>query len=219
MSQLFHPSSNTIARVSIIGGLILLGGLGLAAWLFFRSPFITRVDVPIEQPVQFRHEQHVGNLGIDCRYCHTSVENSSFAGIPPTHTCMTCHSQVWADSPMLAPVRESYQNDTPIPWVRVHDLPDFTYFNHQAHVAKGVGCETCHGRIDQMPLVSKQNTLYMSWCLECHREPERFVRPREFVFAMGYTPEEDQRTLGRRLVEEYGIASRHQLENCSLCHR
>lgn len=219
MPQIFHPSTNAFAKVSIFGAVFFIAGLALALTELFRSPYGTNVDVSIEQPVQFSHEHHVGGLGIDCRYCHAGVEVSAFADIPPTHTCMTCHSQIWADSPQLAPVRESFSTGMPIEWTRVHDLADFTYFNHQIHVNKGVGCETCHGRVDQMPLMRKENTLYMEWCLECHRAPERFIRPREEVFTMGYQPPENQLTLGRRLVQEYNIAPTDQLDDCSVCHR
>jgi len=158
----------------------------------------------------------VGGMGIDCRYCHTSVEQSSFANIPPTKTCMNCHSQIWVTSPYLEPVRASYRTDTPLRWTRVHNLPDFVYFNHSIHVKKGVGCETCHGRIDQMPGIYQANTLQMEWCLGCHRAPERYVRPREFVTTMGYVPAEPQAVLGARLVKDYDI---QKLTSCSVCHR
>jgi hypothetical protein len=169
-----------------------------------------------EQPVMFSHKHHVDGLGIDCRYCHTSVEVSSSAGIPPTHTCMSCHSQVWTEAPLLQPVRESYRTGIPLQWVRVHDLPDFVYFNHSIHVKKGIGCTSCHGRVDQMPLMRQVNTLYMGWCLECHRNPEAFVRPREEIFNSAWTPVRDQAEMGRELVQEYQIRS---LDNCSTCHR
>jgi hypothetical protein len=217
--QVFHPSTNAFSRVSIFGAVFFIAGVAWALALFFRSSFSTKVNIPVEQPVQFSHEHHVSGLGIDCQYCHTTVEISPFAGIPSTHTCMSCHSQIWIDSPALEPVRESYRTGQPIPWVRVNDLADFTYFNHQIHVAKGVGCETCHGRVDRMPLTWKAETLYMEWCLECHREPERFLRPRDQVYTMGWTPPENQLTLGRRLVQEYQIASAGYLDDCMLCHR
>jgi len=217
--QVFHPSTNAFARATIFGAVFIIAGIAWAFGIFVRSTFVTRVNVPVEQPVQFSHEHHVTGLGIDCRYCHTSAETSAFAGIPSTHTCMTCHSQIWLNSPALEPVRESYRTDEPIPWVRVNDNADFSYFNHQIHLAKGVGCETCHGRLDQMPLTWKEHTLFMEWCLDCHRAPEKYVRPREEVYTMGYTPPEDQLTMGRRLVEEYNIAPPQQLDDCSICHR
>ena len=187
---------------------------GLAA--INESPYITEVGVARTQPIPFSHKHHVGDNGIDCRYCHTSVEDSSFAGIPPTTTCMNCHTQIWADSAMLAPVRESFRTGLPIQWTRVHNLPGFVYFDHSIHVHKGIGCSTCHGRVDQMPLMWRENTLYMDWCLDCHREPERFVRPREHVFSMDYVPPADQLAIGRKLVKDYNI---EKLTSCSTCHR
>jgi Cytochrome c7 and related cytochrome c/Class III cytochrome C family len=216
MAQIFHRSTNTISRVSIFGALFLLAGLLWLIAALNRSSYATEEGVAREQPVQFSHEHHVSGLGIDCRYCHTSVETSAFAGIPPTDTCMNCHAYIWTESPYLEPVRHSYRTGIPIAWTRVHDLPDFVYFNHSIHVNKGVGCVTCHGRVDQMPLTWKASSLHMEWCLACHREPERFVRPREFVFSMDWKPAEDQLTLGKRLVEAYNIAN---LTSCSVCHR
>lgn len=216
MAQIFHPSTNTISRVTIFGGAILLVVLvaGLAA--INESPYITEVGVARTQPIAFSHKHHVGDDGIDCRYCHTSVEDSSFAGIPPTKTCMNCHTQIWADSPTLEPVRESFRTGKSIQWTRVHNLPGFVYFNHSIHIYKGVGCSTCHGRVDQMPLMWREHSLYMNWCLECHREPERFVRPRKDIFNMEYEPPKDQLALGRQLVKEYKI---QKLTSCSTCHR
>src|SRR3712207_1279699 len=174
---LFHPSTNTISRVSIFGGLFFIAALVVVAGNLNASPYLTNVDVAIEQPVPFSHEHHVSGLGIGCLYCHTSVEQSAFAGIPPTETCMTCHSQIWVNAPMLEPVRQSFATGEPLEWNRVHDLPDHVYFNHSIHVQKGVGCATCHGRVDQMPLTWKAQPMTMGWCLSCHREPERFARP------------------------------------------
>jgi Cytochrome c7 and related cytochrome c/Class III cytochrome C family len=218
MAQIFHPSTNTLSKVSIFGILfVLVGSLFLIAEIN-DSPYVTEATVPRDQPVQFSHEHHVAGLGIDCRYCHTSVEKSSFAGIPPTETCMTCHSQLWTNAEMLAPVRESYRTGKPVQWTRVHDLPGFVYFDHSIHVAKGIGCESCHGRVDRMPLMWKANTLQMGWCLDCHRHPEKNIRPRDEVFTMGYTPKENQGTLGPRLVKDYKV-NVPQLTNCSICHR
>lgn len=216
MPQIFHRSTNTYSRVSIFGAVFFLGFL---LWLFgawSRSSWATQAGVAREQPVPFSHAHHVGDVGLDCRYCHTSVEVSGFANIPPTKTCMNCHSQIWNTSPTLEPVRASFRNDRSIAWTRVHDLPDFVYFDHSIHVNKGVGCETCHGRVDKMPLTWQKASLQMEWCLECHRHPERNVRPREAVFQMGYEPPVDQETLGRQLVKEYKIQS---LTSCSTCHR
>jgi hypothetical protein len=219
MAQIFHPVANTIARVSIFGAVFFVGG---ALWLMGaveRSPYVPRQDVVREQPIPFSHRHHVAGLGIDCRYCHTSVEVAASAGMPSTKTCMTCHSQVWVDAPMLEPVRSSYAEDRSIEWARVHDLPDFVYFDHSIHVAKGVGCATCHGPVDQMPLAWRENTLNMEWCLECHREPERFIRPPEAVFDMGWEPPADageRDLLSLRLVDEHHVASK---TSCSVCHR
>jgi hypothetical protein len=219
MPQIFHPSTNTFSKASIFGAVFIIGGIAWVLLAFFRSDYVTRVNVPVEQPVLFSHRHHVSGLGIDCRYCHVTVEISQFADIPPTQTCMNCHSQIWPDAPALEPVRQSFQTGNSIPWNRIHDLADFSYFDHSIHVAKGIGCETCHGRVDDMPLMWKEQSLYMEWCLECHREPERFVRPLEQVFTMGWVPPEDQLTLGRRLVQEYDIAPPYQLIDCSVCHR
>ncbi len=216
MAQIFHPSTNTFSKVSIFGAVFFLAGL---LWLFgilIRSPYATQVDVAREQPVPFSHKHHVQEIGIDCRYCHTSVEESPFAGLPPTKTCMNCHSQIWTDSPMIAPIKESFRTKRSIAWTRVHDLPDFVYFDHSIHVRKGIGCVTCHGQIDEMPLVRRKATLQMEWCLGCHRAPERYVRPREAVFDLHWQPEEPQEILGKRLVAEYRI---HSETSCSVCHR
>ena len=216
MSQIFHRSTNTIARVSIFGAAFIVAGLlGLAAAIN-RSPWVTQAGVARKQPIQFSHERHVAGNGLDCRYCHTSVEESSFAGIPPTKTCMNCHSQIFSTSPYLEPVRQSFRSDRPIEWTRVHDLPDFVYFNHSIHVNKGVGCTTCHGQVDRMPLMWQEHSLQMEWCLDCHRHPERYVRPREAVFRVDYAPPPNQLELGTRLVSEYHI---RRLTNRSTCHR
>ena len=216
MAQIFHYSTNTIARVSIYGALILIALLGFAVGVVNMAPYVTEVNIPQPQPIPFSHMHHVGGLGLDCRYCHTSVEESSFAGLPPTATCMSCHSQIWLNSPMLEPVRASYRNDKSIEWVRVYALPDFVYFNHSIHVSKGVGCTTCHGPIADMPLTWRATSLQMEWCMDCHRQPEKYVRPREAVFNPNYQPPSNQLELGRKLVEEYKIQS---LTHCSTCHR
>jgi hypothetical protein len=219
MAQIFPRSSNVLSRMSILGGVGVLALLGVAFWGYFRSAYVTEVGVPRVQPVPFSHKHHVGDDGIDCRYCHTSVEDSAFAGVPPTKTCMNCHSQLWADSPMLEPVRESFRSGKSLEWTRVHNLPGYVYFDHSIHVRKGIGCSTCHGRVDQMPLIWRENTLYMDWCLNCHRAPEQYVRPRENVFSMDYQPPADQLALGRKLVKEYKIQSARVLTSCSTCHR
>jgi hypothetical protein len=214
--QIFHRSANTISRVSIFGGLFIIAGLLVLIAELDRTPWVTEAHVPREQPIQFSHERHVAGNGIDCRYCHTSVEDSSFAGIPPTKTCMNCHSQIFSNSPFLAPVRDSFANNTPLQWTRVHDLPDFVYFNHSIHVKKGVGCTTCHGPVDRMPLMWQEASLKMEWCLDCHRNPEKYVRPRDQVFSVDYKAPSNQDELGARLVREYQI---QKLTSCSTCHR
>jgi len=213
MAQVFHPAFNTISRVTIFGGVLVLAAVVWVSGLIYRSSYVTEAQVVRDQPVQFSHKHHVGGLGIDCRYCHSSVEDSSFAGIPPAKTCMNCHRQIWADSPVLEPVRRSFSEGTPIRWNRVHRLPGYVYFDHSIHVAKGVGCVSCHGQVDDMPLVAQQATLYMEWCLDCHRHPERAIRPREKVFDLNWHPAAGE---GARLVTEYQVQKR---TDCVDCHR
>jgi cytochrome c7-like protein/class III cytochrome C family protein len=218
VAQVFRPVANTLAVLAIasIGAIpILLIGLGYA---LTSSPYVTDQSVTKKQPVPFSHAHHVGGLGLDCRYCHASVEKTRFAEIPPTETCMTCHSQIWTNASMLAPVRESLATKVPIHWQRVHNLPDYVYFDHSIHVAKGVGCSTCHGRVDRMPLMRQAAPLTMGWCLDCHRNPASAVRPHDKVFDMNWTPPEDQIAQGRRLMTEYHIDAAH-LTDCSKCHR
>jgi len=216
MSQIFPRSANALARSSLFGVLSLVLFMGWLIFTLMRSSWATKQNEFVEQPLQFSHAHHVGGMGLDCRYCHTSVEKSSFAGIPPTKTCMNCHSQIWTTSAYLEPVRESFRTGQPLVWTRVHDLPDFVYFNHSVHVKKGVGCETCHGRIDKMAGIFQANSLQMEWCVTCHRAPEQFLRPREAVYQMGYQPAGDQLTIGRDLVKKYDVKS---LTSCSTCHR
>jgi Cytochrome c7 and related cytochrome c len=219
MPQVFPKSANPWLRAGLVSVLFLVLAAGWLIVLLQRSDLVTSAHQFVEQPVQFSHQHHAGGIGIDCRYCHTSVEVSASAGIPPTKTCINCHSQIWVTSPYLEPVRASFRDEKPLRWVRVHDLPDFVYFNHSIHINKGVGCETCHGRVDRMPLMSQQASLQMEWCLNCHRDPAQFVRPREAVFQMGYRPDGDQREIGARLVREYGIADVRHMTSCSVCHR
>ena len=216
MAQIFHRSANSLAKITIVAAALLAGGILWAAYRIDQGAFITDVGVVKDQPVPFSHKHHVTDDGIDCRYCHTSVETSPFAGLPATEICMSCHSQIWTNAEILEPVRASWRTGQPIQWTRVHDLPDFVYFNHSIHVNKGIGCSTCHGRVDQMPLMYKVNTLYMQWCIECHRNPAKYVRPREQVLNMAYEYPPDQDQLGRRLVAEYKIQS---LTDCVTCHR
>jgi hypothetical protein len=219
MPQIFHRSFNTLSKVSIFGALFILAAVGWMLIVIYRSPYVTAAETARVQPVPFSHQHHAGQLGIDCRYCHTSVEQSAFAGIPPTKTCMNCHSQMWVGSRTLEPVRDSYRTGQSIAWQRVHNLPQFVYFDHSIHVNKGVGCASCHGRVDQMPFVWQAQTLQMKWCLECHREPEQHLRPREEVFNMAWKAPGDQLTLGRELKERYHVRDARTLTSCSTCHR
>jgi hypothetical protein len=219
MPQVFHPSANTLSRLTIYGSVVLLLGPVVLAYLVLRSPYQTKVGVIPPQPVPFSHEHHVSGLGIDCRYCHTTVETSSFAGLPPTHTCMTCHSQIWSTSPILQPVRTSLAENQPMVWQRVHNLPDFVYFHHAIHIQKGVGCSSCHGRVDQMPLMWKAEPMTMEWCLNCHRNPAPHLRERDEVFKLDWAPADSaQLTQGRERVQRYQIEL-DRLTNCSVCHR
>ena len=218
MAQIFPESANWASKASILAGLLLAASVLGVLLNINRIHYVNRVNIALDQPVPFSHKHHVTGLGIDCRYCHTSVENGAFAGIPPTETCMTCHSQIWTEAPNLEPVRASWRENKPIEWNRVHDLPDFVYFNHSIHLAKGVGCQTCHGQVDQMPLMRKVNSLNMEWCIECHKNPEKFVRPKEQVFNMTYRAPSNQEEIGKQLVADYNIQTQ-QLLNCSVCHR
>ncbi len=215
MPQLFPRGFNEYLRLGLIVGVLTVVTAVSFAALMYHSPYVRGHKVIKPQPVPFSHEHHVAGLGIDCRYCHFSVEKSSQAGIPPTKVCMNCHSQLYTDVPMFEPVQESWKNDTPIKWTQVHNLADFVYFNHAIHISKGIGCNECHGRVDEMPLMYQDSTLYMRWCLECHREPEKFVRPKEEVFNMAYEKPANQAELGKQLVQEYGIQNK---VTCSTCH-
>jgi hypothetical protein len=217
MAQLFDQTADTYLRLALLAVLLFLIGLATVMSTYGEPRYITAVGWAPDQPVPFSHAHHVDGLGIDCRYCHDTVARSSSAGFPPTHTCMSCHSQVWTQADALEPVRQSYERGEPLRWRRVYDLPEFVFFKHNVHVSAGVGCETCHGRIDQMPLTRQATSLQMEWCLECHREPEKFIRPRDDVYTMGWQPPKDREEMGRRLVEEYGIDT-EILTNCSICH-
>ncbi len=219
MSQVFPKSANAAARSSLFGVLTLILFLGWVIFTLMRSSWVTRQNEFVAQPIQFSHAHHVGGMGLDCRYCHTSVETSSFAGIPPTKTCMNCHSQIWLNAPMLEPVRASFRNDTPLTWIRVNDLPDFVYFNHQIHVKQGVGCATCHGPVDKMALTYQATSLQMEWCLDCHRAPEKYLRPRAEVFNMAWEAPANQLELGLALKKEYKVAGIEHMTSCSVCHR
>jgi len=186
MAQVFDRSSNALARASLVlTGLIVIA-LGVALDQLQRSPWVTRQGQRPDQPVPFSHKHHVEGLGLQCQYCHTSVEKSAYAGIPPTKTCINCHSQIWTNAQLLEPVRQSWATGESIQWIKVHDLPDYVYFNHEIHVNKGIGCASCHGRVDEMPLMYQQNTLQMEWCLNCHRNPTNNLRPTSEIYNMAW---------------------------------
>lgn len=246
-AQVFRERANTVARLSLVGGAILVLGGGFALAAFTRSPANTKVGVPKDEPVPFSHKHHAWELGIDCRYCHTTVEKSPYPGMPASETCMSCHSQIWTNSPLLEPVRQSYETGTPIHWTRVNPLPEFVYFNHSIHVARGVNCNTCHGPVQEMQITWKGNSFQMAWCLQCHRAPERYLHqedpqrsPRQQVFdlywriqadqplterekqlAAGEDPFSDKKEdveKGKELVKTMGVRVA-QLADCSICHR
>jgi hypothetical protein len=218
MPQLFRPAADTIARVVLVSILVLpflaIGG----AYALMRSPYVTGQSITLNQPIPFSHAHHVGQVGLDCRYCHTSLETSAFAGMPPTTTCMTCHSRLFTNVAMLAPVRQSLADNAPIRWTRVNRLPDYVYFDHSIHIAKGVGCSTCHGDVASMPLMRQAAPLTMGWCLDCHRDPAPNLRPHDKIFDMQWTPPKDQDDQGKRLLVVYHIDTEH-LTDCSRCHR
>jgi hypothetical protein len=232
--QVFPKSMNSVSRITMLGLPILIATTGVTLAAFYRSDYTTGRNEIVEQPVPFSHLHHVSQLGIDCRYCHTSVEHSAVAGIPPTKTCMNCHQQMWAAAELLEPVRASFNTNVPIQWNKVHNTPHYTYFNHSIHVAKGVGCYSCHDRIDQMALVFQSKTLLMEWCLDCHRDPGKHLRPKSEVFNLAWKPADGavdddgevfepgkwtQSELGRHLKEKYHVRDAWTLTNCSICHR
>jgi cytochrome c7-like protein len=219
MAQIFHRSTNFISRFSVFAGVFLAGIALTGVLLAARAPYLTNQFMTRDQPIQFSHKHHVGDDGIDCRYCHTGVESSATAGVPPTKTCMNCHSVLFNNVGYLEPVRESYRADKSIQWVRVHRLADYVYFNHSIHVAKGVGCSTCHGRVNQMPLIFQASPLNMGWCVDCHRNPEAVLRPENQVFNMDWTAPANQAELGAQFAHERKIRSAADLTSCSTCHR
>jgi hypothetical protein len=219
MPQIFHRSFNTLSRVSLAAGAALVIVLGCALYVVGWSPYVTQADIARVQPVPFSHEHHVNRLGIDCRYCHTGAESSPVAGVPPTKTCMNCHQEIWFGSQTLEPVRASFRSAESIAWKRLHNLPQFVYFDHSIHVNKGVGCVSCHGRVDQMPLTYQTQSLLMSWCVDCHRKPAPNLRPRDKVFDMAWEPPADNPKLGADLAKQYHVRSPEELTSCSTCHR
>lgn len=217
MAQLFHRSTNQLSKVSIALAALALAAVGGGAAMLSTSGYVTGQTVVLDQPVPFSHNHHVAGLGIGCLYCHTSVEESSFAGIPPISTCMNCHKEIWTDAELLEPIREAWRTGRAVEWERVHDLPDFVYFNHSVHVAKGVGCQSCHGQVDEMPLMLQTGSLTMKWCLDCHRDPASELRPKSEIYNFDWPPQGwDQSVEGPRLAAEYGVES---LMSCSVCHR
>lgn len=219
MAQVFRPISNLIAKAAILGILCFVGGSFVVLDALHKSDYVRQRGLSIEQPVPFSHKHHA-NLGIDCRYCHTSVETSSFANVPPTRTCMNCHNIMWNEAPMLEPVRQSWKTKESLEWFRVNDLPDFVYFNHSAHLNAGIGCATCHGRVDRMPITWKEEPLYMKWCLDCHRDPSQFIRPRDKITDMAYDPKSLDDNQRAELVKLHGVDHANlRLTNCAICHR
>jgi hypothetical protein len=219
MAQIFSPAADAWIRLFLIGVVALAAGSIVFAVGFARSDWVTgaRLHPPV-QPVPFSHRHHAGELGLDCRHCHTSVTSSARAGLPPTHTCMTCHSQIWTGAPMLAPVRASLADKVSLDWQRVALLPDYVYFRHDIHIAKGVGCVECHGRVDTMALTYRAKPLTMQFCLDCHRDPAPRLRPREEVTNMAWQPPADKAALGQSLLHQYGIRV-GALTHCTVCHR
>ncbi len=248
MAQLFKPSANVAAKLSLILGGALPLGLLYAGSTASRSSANTKVNVPINQPIPFSHKHHAFELGIDCRYCHTGVETSAVAGVPPTETCMSCHSQIWTNSPLLQPLRDSYEKGVPLQWSKVNKVPEFVYFNHSIHIKRGIDCNTCHGPVQEMNMTWKGKAFFMSWCLECHREPEKFLRqdatgvgpspqeqifdlyrkyqkaekltPREYSIMKGhdYVPSKEEIETGKELIKQRKI-KKEQLADCWVCHR
>lgn len=218
MARLFGPYANAAVRA----GLLLLAIAPVAAFVAVaaipRTPFVTGEGNVIAQPIPFSHEHHVGEDGLDCRFCHAGVETSRQASVPSTHVCMTCHSQLFTDASLLAPLRRSLAENRPIAWSRVHELPDYVYFDHSIHIAKGVGCTTCHGQVNQMPLMRQATPMTMGWCLDCHRALEKYLREPKDVYSLTWAPASDQEDKGRVLLEHYLIDTTH-LTDCSVCHR
>jgi hypothetical protein len=214
-ATLFPPWTNTVIRVVLVSLGLGAGGAIAFLWLYVRTPYFTAQNEPITQPIEFDHRHHVADDGIDCRYCHTTVDKAPSAGYPSSETCMNCHAQLWNQSGLLEPVRRSYFTDTSLEWKRVHDLPDHVYFNHSIHVNKGVGCVTCHGRVDEMPEIMRKSPLTMGWCIECHRDPTPNLRPKEFITSMTWQPD-DARKVGESVAKANGV---HTRTSCTTCHR
>jgi hypothetical protein len=217
--QLFAPGADAVFRLALLIAAASVVGLFLVAGALSTSSYVTGVGVAPDQPVPFSHKHHAGELGIDCRYCHQTVTQLATAGLPPTWTCMTCHSQIWKNAPMLEPVRASLKTDQPLVWTRVNRLPSYVYFNHSIHLAKGVGCSSCHGNMKEMQLTAPAHGFQMAFCLNCHRHPEKYVRQPGELFDMEWTPPANQGAVGPALVARYHIGQSEKLTDCSICHR
>jgi hypothetical protein len=218
MRQIFSPAADTWLRLFIVCALALMSGGTAAAIAFARSDYYTQSRIVPQQPVPFSHQHHVSGIGIDCRYCHTSVETSARAGLPPTETCMTCHSQIWTNAKILEPVRQSLVQNQSITWHRVARLPEYVFFRHDIHIAKGVGCVTCHGHIERMPLTFRAVPLTMDFCLSCHRDPGPNLRPSDQITNMDWRPSDTTKEAQAKLVDHYGIRI-GEITHCFVCHR
>jgi len=217
--QLFAPGADAVLRLWLwaLVVIVIVAGVGLNG--LAHSNYVGNVGVAPEQPVPFSHKHHSGELGLDCRNCHQQVEAQETAGLPPTHTCMTCHSEIWNQSPMLQPVRDSLANNQPLHWTRINRLPSYVYFNHSIHTTKGIGCSSCHGAVDTMQLTYAAQSFTMEFCLTCHRAPQKFIRPEPEIWNMEWTPPANQQQLGATLVAQHHIAGPARLTDCSTCHR
>ncbi|MBI1386972.1 MAG: cytochrome C [bacterium] len=216
MSKFTFPKWINYLRPALGVAAILVPAYVIFLLYYGGSPYNTDIGYAPQQPVPYSHEIHAGQLGMDCRYCHNTVDQTAHASIPPTQTCMNCHKMIRPDSDKLLPVRDSFATGMPIEWVRVHDLPDFVYFNHSAHVTRGISCVSCHGRVDKMEVVSQEKPLSMAWCLDCHRNPEKNLRPLDKVYDLSWAPEEGQEVVGARIKKLYNI---NPPTDCSTCHR
>lgn len=219
MSQIFHPSSNSLSRFSIIAFVLFLIFTAISTYGFFQSSYYNHVGVFREQPIPFSHKHHVQGLGLDCRFCHTAVENSATAGMPSTEVCMSCHSQIFKNGDVLKPLHESFEKNRPLQWSKVHNLPDFVFFNHSIHVNKGVSCVTCHGDVKIMPLTSKQKPMTMKWCLECHNNPENYLSPKDQIYKGDETVSKILSVSQRKMLFDSYHIDQSQLNNCYTCHR
>lgn len=217
MSSIYPKWANSVfwAVTGITAATVV--GIPITLMVLVRTDYVTGRKMEYEQPIQFDHRHHVLDDAIDCLYCHYMADRSPHAGVPPTELCMNCHGQIWHDAPMLEPLRQSFFDGLPIAWRRVHELPDFVFFNHQVHIHRGIGCVSCHGRVDRMPAVHAIATLDMDWCLDCHTAPERFLRPLDRITDMTWEPPlQEQLQIGARLKEEMDI---QPPLHCTACHR